>query len=953
MAVSQVNLRYALGKSMKKTLAVWGWWQGRNLGDNWIKSTIAGLFPEAVFIDTTVADFSAYDFVICGGGGLFIYDVLRQWYQYTQATPYGMLGLGAEFPHVTDEAYKLSRNAKFYYVRDQYSLDCMKIDDIERSYDITFSSPLHVVDGSSLNMDNLFFVWRDGQDLLWNEQFRKYICYENKGEEYNQIIAGEFKEITADDFQTCGDDIENRIGNCGFVISGRFHGIVAAIQKGLPCIAVDICPKIRALMKDCGLEEYCIKINETDKLKGLIQKAKRESELIRQKQLAYREKAVITLMKQIINVRAAIDKVLNPVRILHYGSYWMQNNDVVKAMVDDLSKLCDTHEIDLKVYTNAPDTRIKTRITTPNGQICILDAEKVKKDILDFKPDAIVLNSGGLVLEDSGFTLLKDLGIVSIGIELSDPDVYPYNGAFYSNKFDLFYTNSQYSFTNQYDRDKVNINLLPFAASTSHHFYMPDMEKNYDLVVVGHARGDRVDLIRELSKRFKVGAYGSGWDSGLGEVNGYEHTKAINGGLMYLSFARTVAGYDNVKVGLFEAIACNQVVITGYMEELNEYFEIGKEIICYQDETELPGIIEYYLNHEEERERIRKNAYARFLREHTYINRWMKVKEDIQILKRRTCKTIEDTYIDKARTEEKSTDKKNTEDKGVEDQNIKDQNIKDKNIEDKYTVDINTEDKYTEDKDKKSVHKITDVNKTSRNLTDTEWSKLYDHSLADTIYNNIRNGNLSAQSKEMLKLSRPTDKILEIGCGSGATTAYLSQNGRVCTALDYQEESLILTQAISDKFGCTVRTVKADARVPLPFAEGEFDIAFQAGLLEHFEREERINMLRIWKPCCRKMVSLIPNAASLGYRMGKGLMEKNGTWSYGREMPQYSLIRDFEEAGYKIMDEYTVGERNSVNFLPKTHYLREALEKWFTEMELCGDNCGQGYLLVTIGENPK
>ena len=902
MAVSQVNLRYALGKNMKKTLAVWGWWQGRNLGDNWIKSTIAGLFPEAVFIDTTVADFSAYDFVICGGGGLFIYDVLRQWYQYSQATPYGMLGLGAEFPHVTDEAYKLSRNAKFYYVRDQYSLDCMKIDDIERSYDITFSSPLHVVDGSSLNMDNLFFVWRDGQDLLWNEQFRKYICYENKSEEYNQIIAGEFKEITADDFQTCGDDIENRIGNCGFVISGRFHGIVAAIQKGLPCIAVDICPKIRALMKDCGLEEYCIKINETDKLKGLIQKAKRESELIRQKQLAYREKAVITLMKQIINVRAAIDKVLNPVRILHYGSYWMQNNDVVKVMVDDLSKLCDTHEIDLKVYTNAPDTRIKTRITTPNGQICILDAEKVKKDILYFKPDAIVLNSGGLVLEDSGFTLLKDLGIVSIGIELSDPDVYPYNGAFYANKFDLFYTNSQYSLTNQYNRDKVNIHLLPFAASTSHHFYMPDMEKTYDLVVVGHARGDRLGVIRELSNRFKVGAYGSGWDSGLGEVNGFEHTKAINGGLMYLSFAKTVAGYDNVKVGLFEAIACNQVVITGYMEELNQYFEIGKEIICYQDENELPGIIDYYLKHEEERERIRKNAYTRFLKDHTYINRWMKVKEDIEGIKIGKCKKIED-----------------------------------KNIE---------------DKDKKSDDKKQDVNKTSKNLTDTEWSKLYNHSLADTIYVNIRNGNLSAQSKEMLKLSRSKDRILEIGCGSGATTAYLSQNGRVCTALDFQEESLILTKALSGKFGCSVRTVKADARVSLPFEEGEFDIAFQAGLLEHFEREERINMLRIWKSCCRKMVSLIPNAASLGYRMGKGLMEKNGTWSYGRELPQYSLIRDFEEAGYKVIDEYTVGERNSVNFLPKNHYLREALEKWFTEMELCGDNCGQGYLLVTIGENP-
>ncbi len=618
---------------MEKRLAVWGWWQGQNLGDNWIKRTIAGLFPKAEFIDTRVVDFSAYDFVICGGGGLFIYDTIRPWLNYSQKTPYGMLGLGAEFPHITDQAYKLSRNAKFFYVRDQYSLDCMKIGDIERSYDITFASPLSFLDSGSFDMNKLFLVWREGLELLGNESFRKYICYENKKDEYNRITAEEFDEITADDFQTSSDDIEKRIGNCGFVISGRYHGIVAAIQKGLPCIAIDICPKIRALMKECDLEEYCIKINETEKLKELICKAKSESEIIRRKQFVYRNKAIVAIMKHLTDVNAAVDEVLNPIRALHYGSYWMQDNDVVKVMADDLAKICDSCEIDLKVYTKAPDNRIKTKISTPNGHICILDTEKVKNDVLKFKPDAVVLNSGGLVLEDSGFKMLSEMGIVSVGIELSDPYVYPFNGAFYANKFDLFYTNSKYSMISQYDREKVNIRLLPFAASTDHHFYMPEIEKKYDLVVVGHAREDRLGVMRELSKRFKVGIYGSGWDTGLGEVNGYEYTKAINEGLMYLSFAKTVAGYNNVKVGLFEAVACSQVVITSYMEELKDFFEIGKEIICYKEDSELPGIIEYYLEHEEEREIIRKNAYARFLKEHTYLSRWKKVKNDIAGIK--------------------------------------------------------------------------------------------------------------------------------------------------------------------------------------------------------------------------------------------------------------------------------------------------------------------------------
>lgn len=869
---------------MKKRLAIWGWWQGCNLGDNWIKHTLANLFPEPEFIDTRVGDFSMYDFVICGGGGLFIYDTIWPWFNYTQKTPFGMLGLGAEFPHTSDQAKKLSRNAKFFYVRDQYSLDCMKIDDIERSYDLTFAAPLSFTDSTSLDMDQLFFVWRDGLALSKNEQFKNYICYEQNVDTYKRIISEEFNEIVSDDFQTVGDDIGNRIGSCGFVISGRFHGIVAAIQKGLPCIAIDICPKIRVLMEDCGLGEYCIKVNETERLKELIRRAKNDYEIIRKKQFDYREKAYAVLMQQIATAKAAIYKEFNPVRILHYGSYWMQNNDVIKVMADDLAKTSDSCEIDLKVYTNKPDARIKTKISTPNGLICILDTEKVRNDVLSFKPDAVVLNSGGLVLEDSGFRMLSDMGIVSVGIELSDPDVYPYNGSFYAHKFDLFYTNAQYSLVNQYDKKKVNIHLLPFAASTDHHFFMPEIERKYDLVVVGHAREDRLRVIRALKTKINVGTYGAGWDEALGVVNGIEHTKAINRGLMYLSFAKTNAGFNNVKVGLFEAVACNQVVITSYMAELNDYFEIGKEIICYKDEAELPEIIAYYLKHNDEREAIRKNAYMRFLREHTYLSRWEKVKADICAVKN-------------AKFKPKKTENSNA------------------------------------------------------LLSGVEWSKLYDHSLIDQIYKNILAGNLSAQSVEMLKLSRENDKILEIGCGSGATTAYLSKNGRLCTALDFQDESLILTKNLCEKLGCPVSIVKADARQVLPFEECEFDIVFQAGLLEHFDRADRIEMLRLWRPCCKKMVSLIPNAASLGYRMGKGLMEKNGTWGYGKEMPQYSLIRDFEEAGYKVTEEYTVGEKNSVNFLPKGHYLRNAIEKWLTEMDICGDNCGQGYLLVTIGEN--
>ena len=539
-----------------------------------------------------------------------------------------MLGLGAEFPHKSNIASELAEKAEFFLVRDEYSLDCMHVSGIERSYDITFAYPLYRKEESKIDLSSLYFIWRDGKELINNGQFKHYICYEDVKKKWESIIENEFDTVRYDDFQTDTSNINERMQEIGFVISGRYHGIVAAIQSRVPFLAIDICPKIRALLIECGLEKYCIKINETDKVTKLIQLAKENLKEIRKKESEFCQRANLTLQNQLNMVKHKIFKKLYNLRILHYGSYWMGKNDVVNTMSDDLIPYGEVTKIDLKIYNN-PDKRVKTRLSTQNGCVCVLDAKLIIDDINYFEPDCIILNSGGLTMEDQAFYYAKKRKIKVIGISLSDPDVYPYNGQLYADKFDLFYTNSKYSFINQYDKKRVNIKLLPFAASIQHHYYMPDVKKEYDIVVIGHARKERLEIVEKLSKYFKIGTFGHGWKNTLGEVHGTELVKAINAGKMYLSFSKTVAGFNNVKVGLFEAIACNQVVITEYMEELNDYFEIGKEILCYRNVEELIETIAYYILHDEERENIRQNAYRRFLSDHTYMKRWEHVMNDI------------------------------------------------------------------------------------------------------------------------------------------------------------------------------------------------------------------------------------------------------------------------------------------------------------------------------------
>lgn len=616
---------------MSKKVAIWGWWQGNNLGDNWIKATLKKFFPNAEFVPTSVQKLSEYDFVICGGGGLFIYDVIAPFKHIDIGTSYGVLGLGAEFEHSSDTARKLEKHADFFFVRDENSVKCMKVSRKCRSYDITFSIPMPIAPEYDLLKDKskVFFVWRDGKDLIKNSKFDKYIHYKDVEKEWNYILESYFDEIIYDDFQTKEDDIFNRIKDCNFVVSGRYHGVVAAIQRGIPFIAIDICPKIRALTEECGLSEYCIKVSELNKLSSLIIDAKKNLLKIRKKEMDYVKKANRCLIHQLQYVNEIIYKKLYPYRILHYGSYWMRENDVVNVMADDLMGISDAKKIDLKAYSNNISDRIWKLEKTPNGTICTLDTDKILMDVELYKPDAIILNSGGLCMRADLLNQLKERHITTVGISLSDPDVYPYNGKKYAADFSLFYTNSKWSYETQYDKNKVNIHILPFGASLKHHYYMPEIERKYDLIVVGHARQDRISIVDNLKDVCNIGLYGQGWENGLGIVNGRQQVKAINSGKMYLSFAHTMAGYDNVKVGLFEAMACRQFVITLYMEELEDYFEIGKEIVCYKTIKELKELVKYYLRHDDEREKIMNAGYYKFLTQHTYQQRWGCVLKDI------------------------------------------------------------------------------------------------------------------------------------------------------------------------------------------------------------------------------------------------------------------------------------------------------------------------------------
>ena len=77
-----------------------------------------------------------------------------------------------------------------------------------------------------------------------------------------------------------------------------------------------------------------------------------------------------------------------------------------------------------------------------------------------------------------------------------------------------------------------------------------------------------------------------------------------------------------IRLRDFEVPMSGGFYIVEYMEELEEFFEIGKEVVCYTNPEDLAEKVKYYLRNDSERERIRRAGHERCLRDHTWHQRF-------------------------------------------------------------------------------------------------------------------------------------------------------------------------------------------------------------------------------------------------------------------------------------------------------------------------------------------
>jgi len=199
-----------------------------------------------------------------------------------------------------------------------------------------------------------------------------------------------------------------------------------------------------------------------------------------------------------------------------------------------------------------------------------------------------------------------------------------------------------------------NIILTQWGASPGT-FPKLDTPFKYDVSFVGQDYGDREEILDKIqANRIKVARFGYGWklsrfkkkwnkrfkrfpiiQFNSGRVSHEEMVTIFNQSKINLNFSASSVGNmpDQIKARNFEVPCCGGFLLTGNAPHLEDFYEVGKEVVCYNSMEDMTDKIRYYLAHEDERNKIAAAGYERTIKDHTYEKRFRDIFSQIKLKK--------------------------------------------------------------------------------------------------------------------------------------------------------------------------------------------------------------------------------------------------------------------------------------------------------------------------------
>ena len=176
----------------------------------------------------------------------------------------------------------------------------------------------------------------------------------------------------------------------------------------------------------------------------------------------------------------------------------------------------------------------------------------------------------------------------------------------------------------KYMGKKLKVIKSQWAANPDY-YYPTASDNKYDVTFVGQKYGVRSKVIKDLKKNgISIETFGRGWSEYISfeKIISIFSNSKIN---LNISASYAHPGIKQIKGRIFEVPMCGGFLLTDYVEGLEDYFEIGKEIVCYHDAEDLIYKVKYYLENDFERNAIARNGYRASVERHTWRHRFVDI----------------------------------------------------------------------------------------------------------------------------------------------------------------------------------------------------------------------------------------------------------------------------------------------------------------------------------------
>ena len=200
---------------------------------------------------------------------------------------------------------------------------------------------------------------------------------------------------------------------------------------------------------------------------------------------------------------------------------------------------------------------------------------------------------------------------------------------------------------------RIDAAHLPFGASQ---IDLPRCaEQSIDTLFVGSCDLRRILLLEKIKSHASV--YGARWQRNFPLISpelrgrivdqpvwGDDLQQLLARSKIVLNITRTdfFGAETGINLRLFETLAAGGFLLTDYCEEIEDLFEIGREIEVLRSSGELVDKVRYYLDNDDKRLAIARRGHEKFLKSHTWGNRVDQLYRQMNSLPNRNPSADED-----------------------------------------------------------------------------------------------------------------------------------------------------------------------------------------------------------------------------------------------------------------------------------------------------------------------